>query len=78
MKRCEYCGTFLQDDNMICSNCGGYCKINNEFNQNNYHSPNDLNKISEDKSNIGYNLLSFLFPICRLNFLYCLERSISN
>lgn len=52
MKYCTKCGQELEDNAVYCTNCGA---------QNNGQTTT-----KEDKSSVGFNILSFFFPIVGL------------
>lgn len=71
MKKCNYCGHELNDNNKFCPNCGARCENNSTISVESTYGAYSYNvppKESEknDGSSIGFGILSFFIPIVGL------------
>lgn len=81
MKYCRNCGAQMDDESVYCQNCGA--NNGNEENataQPTYsQSMDDINtnihSVPADGNNVGFNILSFLFPLIGLILYLCWKNS---
>lgn len=64
MKFCPNCGSELSDQAKFCPNCGHQLYVNSTVSNN-----------SNDGNNVGFNILSFLFPLIGLIFYIVWEKN---